>query len=147
MIFLFFRFGPGLVIYWFGFVEELDTNRDKGIILMDHFPEKIVQITPSCLFANNLSSFTSTTTEQSDTSETSFQTSFGSANATTGSLFDISGEEKSGALLNSQSVMCNSSLDIVPELGKVNSEILNVIVEHEEKSSTHSTSEENVDST
>ena len=35
------RFGPGLVIYWFGFIDELDTHRDKGIMLMDHFPEKI----------------------------------------------------------------------------------------------------------
>ncbi|XP_013419300.1 uncharacterized protein C15orf41 homolog isoform X1 [Lingula anatina] len=40
------RFGPGLVIYWFGFIDELDTNRDKGILLMDHFPENIVYMNP-----------------------------------------------------------------------------------------------------
>ena len=34
------RFGPGLVIYWFGFIEELDNNRDKGILVCDHFPQE-----------------------------------------------------------------------------------------------------------
>ncbi|XP_078671879.1 CDAN1-interacting nuclease 1-like isoform X1 [Branchiostoma floridae x Branchiostoma belcheri] len=33
------RFGPGLVIYWFGFIDELDVNADKGIVLMDRFPD------------------------------------------------------------------------------------------------------------
>ena len=33
------RFGPGLVIYWFGFIEELDVNREKGIMLADRFPK------------------------------------------------------------------------------------------------------------
>ncbi|KAK3608617.1 hypothetical protein CHS0354_042615 [Potamilus streckersoni] len=41
------RFGPGMVIYWFGFIEELDVNRDKGIILHDDFPENIVRMNPS----------------------------------------------------------------------------------------------------
>uniref|UniRef100_UPI00358EED6B CDAN1-interacting nuclease 1 n=1 Tax=Myxine glutinosa TaxID=7769 RepID=UPI00358EED6B len=36
------RFGPGLVIYWFGFVEELDCNRARGILLRSSFPEEIV---------------------------------------------------------------------------------------------------------
>lgn len=36
------RFGPGLVIYWFGFIKDLDVNREKGILLMDHFPENII---------------------------------------------------------------------------------------------------------
>lgn len=36
------RFGPGLVIYWFGYIKELDNNRDRGIMLMDQFPENIV---------------------------------------------------------------------------------------------------------
>ena len=40
------RFGPGMVIYWFGFIEELDVHRDKGIILRDSFPENIVRLNP-----------------------------------------------------------------------------------------------------
>lgn len=40
------RFGPGLVIYWFGFIEELDKNRDKGILVSDHFPVDIVYCKP-----------------------------------------------------------------------------------------------------
>jgi len=38
------RFGSGLVIYWFGFIDELDVNCDKGIMLMDCFPHNIVTI-------------------------------------------------------------------------------------------------------
>ena len=29
----FCRFGPGLVIYWYGFIQELDCNRERGILL------------------------------------------------------------------------------------------------------------------
>ena len=46
---LLFRFGPGLVIYWYGFVDELaDEMRKNEIILMDHFPEdsEIVHFQP-----------------------------------------------------------------------------------------------------
>lgn len=35
------RYGPGMVIYWFGFIDELDDNRDRGIIVSDHFPTDI----------------------------------------------------------------------------------------------------------
>ena len=35
------RYGPGMVIYWFGFIDDLDNNRDKGIVVCDHFPEDI----------------------------------------------------------------------------------------------------------
>ncbi|KAM3932761.1 LOW QUALITY PROTEIN: CDAN1-interacting nuclease 1-like [Leptodactylus fuscus] len=38
------RFGPGLVIYWYGFIEELDCHRDHGIILKDEFPSDIVTL-------------------------------------------------------------------------------------------------------
>lgn len=39
------RFGPGLVIYWFGFVDELaEQTLDKGIIIMDHMPSKIATL-------------------------------------------------------------------------------------------------------
>ena len=38
------RFGPGLVIYWFGFVEELNVDGERGILLMDRFPEHVNKI-------------------------------------------------------------------------------------------------------
>ncbi|KTG39963.1 hypothetical protein cypCar_00044108 [Cyprinus carpio] len=38
------RFGPGLVIYWYGFVSELDCQRDRGILLRDGFPLDIVTL-------------------------------------------------------------------------------------------------------
>jgi len=34
------RFGPGLVIYWFGFIDELTESTERGIILLDHFPDQ-----------------------------------------------------------------------------------------------------------
>lgn len=40
------RFGPGLVIYWFGFIEELDEHREKGIMIMDSFPTNITYMDP-----------------------------------------------------------------------------------------------------
>ena len=33
-----------MVIYWFGFIDELDINRSRGIILEDKFPEEIVTL-------------------------------------------------------------------------------------------------------
>ena len=40
------RFGPGLVIYWYGFLDEINSDRDKekGILVMDRFPEVINKI-------------------------------------------------------------------------------------------------------
>lgn len=38
------RFGPGLVIYWYGFISELDCQRDRGILLKDSFPTDIVTL-------------------------------------------------------------------------------------------------------
>lgn len=38
------RFGPGLVIYWHGFIGELDCHRDRGILLKDCFPTDIVTL-------------------------------------------------------------------------------------------------------
>ena len=46
-VFVIFRFGPGMVIYWFGFIDELDVNQEKGIILRDCFPENIVKMDPT----------------------------------------------------------------------------------------------------
>ncbi|XP_046848945.1 CDAN1-interacting nuclease 1-like [Xenia sp. Carnegie-2017] len=39
------RFGPGMVIYWFGYIDELDCHKDKGILLADCFPSSIVTLT------------------------------------------------------------------------------------------------------
>lgn len=41
------RFGPGIVIYWFGFIAELDVNRGKGVLLYDHLPENFIQFDPT----------------------------------------------------------------------------------------------------
>lgn len=41
------RFGAGMVIYWFGFIDELDVNKEKGIILRDEFPSEFVNFDPS----------------------------------------------------------------------------------------------------
>lgn len=38
------RFGPGLVIYWHGFIGELDCQRDRGILLKDCFPTDVVTL-------------------------------------------------------------------------------------------------------
>ncbi|XP_039898500.1 CDAN1-interacting nuclease 1 isoform X2 [Simochromis diagramma] len=38
------RFGPGLVIYWYGFIGDLDCQRDRGILLKDCFPTDIVTL-------------------------------------------------------------------------------------------------------
>ncbi|CAL4074191.1 unnamed protein product, partial [Meganyctiphanes norvegica] len=35
------RFGAGLVIYWFGYIEQLDEHRQKGILLMKDLPSNI----------------------------------------------------------------------------------------------------------
>ena len=42
-----FRYGPGMVIYWFGFIDDIDSNRDKGIIVCDDFPTNIEICDPS----------------------------------------------------------------------------------------------------
>ncbi|XP_032820185.1 CDAN1-interacting nuclease 1 isoform X1 [Petromyzon marinus] len=43
------RFGPGLVIYWYGFIAELDCHRDRGILLKDRFPDDIVMLEPAAV--------------------------------------------------------------------------------------------------
>lgn len=42
----FFRFGPGLVIYWFGYLESIVEPNDKRFIIRDSLPQNIVQIPP-----------------------------------------------------------------------------------------------------
>ncbi|UYV74604.1 C15orf41 [Cordylochernes scorpioides] len=41
------RFGPGLVIYWLGYVEEVDQHRDQGIMLADHLPDSLTPPLPN----------------------------------------------------------------------------------------------------
>ena len=38
------RFGPGLVIYWFGFINELDVNTERGIMLGEKFPSDFITL-------------------------------------------------------------------------------------------------------
>lgn len=40
------RFGAGLVIYWCGYIKQLDQNTEEGIILSDHMPTDIVYYKP-----------------------------------------------------------------------------------------------------
>uniref|UniRef100_G3MPE7 CDAN1-interacting nuclease 1 n=1 Tax=Amblyomma maculatum TaxID=34609 RepID=G3MPE7_AMBMU len=38
------RFGRGLVIYWFGFVDEIVGSRDEGFIVRDHMPKDVARM-------------------------------------------------------------------------------------------------------
>lgn len=38
------RFGSGMVIYWFGFIEDL--NNIDGIMITDHFPDNFIKLSP-----------------------------------------------------------------------------------------------------
>ncbi|KAJ8924479.1 hypothetical protein NQ315_007276 [Exocentrus adspersus] len=38
------RFGPGLVIYWFGYLQKIVEPADKRFIIRDHLPTNLVQI-------------------------------------------------------------------------------------------------------
>jgi len=48
------RFGSGLVIYWFGYIKQLDSNREAGIVLLDHFPTDVTFYDPSKISKNSL---------------------------------------------------------------------------------------------
>ena len=39
-----FRFGPGLVIYWFGHIDEIADKPADGILVYDHFPDNFVSM-------------------------------------------------------------------------------------------------------
>ena len=43
------RFGSGMVIYWFGYVGSLDSNRSAGIMLSSNFPETFVRYNPEAI--------------------------------------------------------------------------------------------------
>ena len=45
------RFGPGLVIYWFGFLDTLSQPSERKFIIMDHFPKEITHMNPSSIEA------------------------------------------------------------------------------------------------
>ncbi|XP_012231070.1 CDAN1-interacting nuclease 1 isoform X1 [Linepithema humile] len=47
------RFGSGLVIYWFGYLESLNKSSEKKFIIMDHFPENITYMDPACIKPTN----------------------------------------------------------------------------------------------
>lgn len=38
------RFGPGMVIYWFGHVDDIEDNSDKGILVKTDLPENVVRL-------------------------------------------------------------------------------------------------------
>lgn len=40
-----YRFGPGLVIYWFGYLETIVNSSEKRFIVRDHLPTNIIHIT------------------------------------------------------------------------------------------------------
>ncbi|XP_066591567.1 CDAN1-interacting nuclease 1 isoform X2 [Prorops nasuta] len=43
------RFGTGLVIYWFGFLDVLSECNEKKFIIMDRFPKNIIYMDPQCI--------------------------------------------------------------------------------------------------
>lgn len=47
--FLFYRFGPGLVIYWSGYIEELNSCKEQGIVISDSIPTNITYMNPDIL--------------------------------------------------------------------------------------------------
>jgi len=47
------RFGSGLVIYWFGYIKQLDNSTDNEIVLCDHLPTDIVYYNPDLVSKAN----------------------------------------------------------------------------------------------
>ncbi|XP_071453879.1 CDAN1-interacting nuclease 1 [Hetaerina americana] len=43
------RFGTGMVIYWFGFVENIVPASEKQIIIKDDFPLEVTLMNPQCI--------------------------------------------------------------------------------------------------
>lgn len=48
-----FRFGPGLVIYWFGYLETIVEPNEKRFMIRDCLPENVVHI-PQPIFDMNI---------------------------------------------------------------------------------------------
>lgn len=49
----FCRFGPGLVIYWFGYLEAIADSSDKRFIIRDHLPKDIIYLSSPGVSALN----------------------------------------------------------------------------------------------
>lgn len=47
--YIFFRFGPGLVVYWFGFVETIIEPTEKRFIVREDVPTNIVLLNPNII--------------------------------------------------------------------------------------------------
>ncbi len=45
--FVIIRFGPGVVIYWLGYVETIQSTKSKGIFVYDHLPTSITKYDPN----------------------------------------------------------------------------------------------------
>ncbi|GFY66828.1 protein C15orf41 homolog [Trichonephila inaurata madagascariensis] len=43
------RFGPGLVIYWNGYIDELNNYKEQGIVISDSVPTEVSFMDPSVL--------------------------------------------------------------------------------------------------
>lgn len=43
------RFGPGLVIYWFGYVDEVVQPNEKKFLVLDHFPTRMTCMDPTSI--------------------------------------------------------------------------------------------------
>lgn len=43
------RFGPGLVIYWAGYIDELNINKEHGIMISDSLPVEMIKMDPTVL--------------------------------------------------------------------------------------------------
>jgi hypothetical protein len=82
------RFGSGLVIYWFGYIKQLDSNTEAGIVLTDRFPsqseitlyepEKITQVSEKLgFFAKSEKGRRSVSDLVPTNQRDSFSTSFG----------------------------------------------------------------------
>ena len=41
------RFGPGLVIYWLGYIETLESRTAPGVFIRDHLPMQIAFMDPA----------------------------------------------------------------------------------------------------
>nr|CAI5844420.1 unnamed protein product [Callosobruchus analis] len=52
------RFGPGLVIYWFGYLETIVEPNDKRFIIRDSFPDSVICMPPPNFELENFNELT-----------------------------------------------------------------------------------------